>query len=129
VKVRSVIEVSGRLIIPSIDFDKHILEVLPLYLDALRSLEVPPPIVVMLTLEGVNGAVLGLSEEQLMYDPPAPISQSVLELPEIIVEDYGTPQSYQRALRPAFDALWNAGGFAASKHFNDDGVWIGPRKR
>src|SRR5262249_27494505 len=99
------------------------------YFDALRSLEVPPPIVVMLTLEGVSGAVLGVSPEQFIFEPPVPISQSVLELPEIIVEDYGTSQSYERALRPAFDALWNAGGFAASQYFSDEGVWTGPPKR
>jgi hypothetical protein len=129
VKVRLVIERPGHLIIPTIPFDKDILDVVPRYFDALRSLEVPPPIVVMLTLEGVSGAVLGVSPEQFIFEPPVPISQSVLELPEIIVEDYGTSQSYERALRPAFDALWNAGGFAASQYFSDEGVWTGPPKR
>ena len=126
-KIPTVMERQGYTIIPCLDFDRHILEVLPLYLEALRSLDVPPPIVVMLTLEGVHGAVLGVSEEQLLFHRH-PILQSVLELPEIIVEDYGTAQDYQRIVRPAFDALWNAGGFSASQYFNADGVWTGPRQ-
>ena len=118
-------ERDGRRIIPSLDFDKHILEVLPLYIEALRSLDIPPPIVVMLTLMGVNGAVLGI--DRYYADSIPLILQSVLELPEIVIEDYGTPDEYQRAVRPAFDALWNAAGFAASMHFDENGIWRGSR--
>jgi hypothetical protein len=51
------------------------------------------------------------------------IDRAVLELPEILIEQYGTAVEYQRAARPAFDALWNTGGFVRSNHFDDMGRW------
>jgi hypothetical protein len=55
------------------------------------------------------------------------IDRDVLELPEIVVEQYGAPDSYQPALRPAFDALWNTGGYSRSRHFDANGKWKLPR--
>jgi hypothetical protein len=120
-----VVDRDGRAIIPSLSLEQYILDAIPFYLTALRSLEISTPVAVMVTIEGVHGAFLGVSNHQFYFDQPAPISQSVLELPEVVIDDYGTPDDYQRTLRPAFDALWNAGGFPASRHFNADGVWIG----
>lgn len=63
----------------------------------------------MITLQGVRGARLGVYPAPL--DAPPPINRSVLELPEIVIERYGTEVEYQQATRPAFDALWNTAGF------------------
>jgi hypothetical protein len=52
----------------------------------------------------------------------------VLELPEVIIEQYGTLEDYQRTVRPAFDALWNAAGYFGSKHFDAQGRWIAQPK-
>lgn len=125
IKAHAVAELNGRLIIPSVKFGSDVFEILPLYLDALRSLDVPPPLAVMLTFDEIYGAVLGVSNARMAFDPPEPILRSVLELPEVIIEDYGSAEDYQRALRPAFDALWNAGGFSAAEGFDADGVWTG----
>ena len=125
-KVRLTYEEDGEILIPCLAFDKHVLGVLHLYLDALKMLDVAPPLVVMLTLDGVYNAKLGVNN-LTQYDRNPPIMQSVLELPEIVIEDYGSEKDYQRAVRPAFDALWNAGGFAASRHFDENGIWTGPR--
>ena len=114
----------GRLI-PSLDLDRTILEVIPLYLDALKDLDISPPIVVMISLLGVRGAILGVSDSQFNFDEPIPIRRDLLELPEIIFETYGTSEDYTARMRPAFDALWNTAGFAKSKHFNSVGKWVG----
>jgi Schlafen, AlbA_2 len=129
VRVKAIAQYQGHPIIPSVDFDQKILEVLPLYFNALQALDVPPPLVAMLTLDGVRGAILGINANQLAIEVPAPITHSVLELPEVVVESYGTEHDYQRAIRPAFDALWNAGGFQASRYFGADGRWTGPAQR
>jgi hypothetical protein len=129
VRVRAIVEHDdGRRLIPSLDFDRYAIEGLPLYLRALSTLGVPAPLVVMLTLTDTRGAVLGISQEQFIIDPPAPISQPILELPEIVIDDYGSSEDYQRAVRPAFDALWNAGGFSSSRYFDPSGLWIGDRR-
>lgn len=126
VKVRVVTDLeAGHLWIPTLDFDKWIFERLSGYLTALQSLDVPPPIVLMITLQGVRGSRLGVYPRPL--DDLPTINRDVLELPEIIIERYGTDVDYQRAARPAFDALWNAGGFARSKHFDAAGKWSLPK--
>jgi Putative DNA-binding domain len=126
VKVRVVSDLdAGQLWIPTLDFDRWIFERLPNYLSTLQALDVPPPIVLMITLQGVRGARLGV------YPPPIedlpPLDRDVLELPEIVIEQYGTELDYQHAARPAFDALWNTGGFSRSKHFDGTGRWKLPK--
>jgi hypothetical protein len=115
----------GDLWIPTGDFDRYIFEQVPNYLTALQRLDVPPPIVVMITLQGVRGARLGITPRPV--DDLPQIDRDVLELPEVVVEQYGTPESYQPVLRPAFDALWNTGGFTRSRHFDTKGNWKLPR--
>jgi len=82
----------------------------------------------MITLQGVRGARLGVGRAWTTYEDPPMINRSALELPEIMIENYGTPVDYQRAARPAFDALWNTGGYAKSKHFDETGAWKPPSR-
>jgi hypothetical protein len=127
VKVRVVSDLqAGQLWIPTLDFDRWIFEVLPTYLSALRQLEVPSPIALMISLQGVRGARLGVAQNS--FDDPPKIDRDVLELPECVIEQYGTEADYQRAARPAFDALWNTGGYFRSNHFDADGNWKPPRQ-
>jgi hypothetical protein len=127
VKVRVVSDLQpGQLYIPTLDFDRWIFEKIPDYLSALQRLDVPPPIILMITLQGVRGARLGVAPES--FDDPPKIDRDVLELPECVIEQYGADVDYQRAARPAFDALWNTGGFERSKHFDATGKWTPPRR-
>jgi hypothetical protein len=80
----------------------------------------------MITLQGVRGARLGVMPQPL--DDPPKLERDVLELPEAIIERYGTNADYQRAVRPAFDALWNTGGFFRSTHFDATGEWKPPNQ-
>jgi hypothetical protein len=128
VKVRIAMKLEGRLVIPTLDLDKHVFDVLPGYFSALQRLDVQPPIIFMLTLQGVRGACLGVKSSLFSEERP-PIDRAVLELPEIIIERYDTNEAYQRAVRPAFDALWNAGGFSRSKYFDENGRWNPDRLR
>jgi hypothetical protein len=126
VKVRVVTDDDqGNLWIPTGDFDRWIFEQVPNYLATLQELDVPPPIVVMITLEGVRGARLAIFPRPIEDLPK--IDRDILQLPEVVVEQYGSAESYQPALRPAFDALWNTGGYARSKHFDVNGKWKLPR--
>jgi hypothetical protein len=81
VKVRVVTDLDpGYLWIPTLDFDRWIFERLANYLSALQTLDVPPPIILMITVQGVRGARLGVR--------PRPIE----DLPLI-----------DRVLRPGFE--------------------------
>lgn len=121
VMVRAAKEHEGKLVIPALGNAKYIIEVLPGYLKALQRLDVPPPVVFMLTFQGIRGARLGVS--RWSFDETPSIDRAVLELPEVLIEQYGTDAEYQRAVRPAFDALWNAGGFSRSTLYDESGNW------
>jgi len=55
-----------------------------------------------------------------------PFDRNVIYLPECIIEEYGDDASYHRAIKPAFDALWNAVGYSESQFFDDNtGLWNG----
>jgi hypothetical protein len=124
VRIRMLAEREGGvLVIPSLAFDKYIFEVLPMYMTALRDLNVPPPITIMITLQGVRGARLGVKRD--WFDDPPALDRAVLELPEVVVERYGTEEEYQKAVRPAFDALWNSAGYPCSRYFDSDDRWVG----
>jgi hypothetical protein len=73
----------------------------------------------------------GVDTSQLVLpSSEASVIFELLELPEVIIEDFGLDGDYQKVLRPSLDARWNAGGFLKSVHFSDDGLWIGrgPRR-
>ncbi|MGH6862523.1 MAG: AlbA family DNA-binding domain-containing protein [Phyllobacterium sp.] len=104
---------------------REIAEVLPSYFEGLRELDVPAPIVVMISYEGVAGARLGIELDPLSDASemePLPPADPLL-LPEVIVDDYGSRGDYLRALSPIFDALWNAAGFARCSLYDAERNW------
>jgi hypothetical protein len=118
----------GRRLIPGLAIERYLFEVLSLYVIGLRDISVPPPLILMFTLEGVQGVAYVVRQNPWEdYEPPLP--EDILALPECILEDYGTEVDHHRAVRPAFDALWNAIGFARSQFFNGEGRWIGDGRR
>jgi hypothetical protein len=121
-------EGDGRRVLRCGDFAEFLSGSVPRYLDGLRKLDVPSPLLVMVTLTGMERSVLSV-RSGWGFDDHVSIRQSTLELPEIVVDDYGTREKYQRTLRPTFDALWNAGGFAQSECFAEDGSWQGLPRR
>jgi hypothetical protein len=112
-----------RTIIASIDLERKFFEVISSYMNGLRNIGVSPPIVSMITLEGVKGAYYAVRNRLTDADPP--IDRDVLALPECVIDDYGTDVSYHRAARPAFDALWNAAGHSSAEFFDATGLWVG----
>jgi hypothetical protein len=112
---------AGRKLIPGLALERHIFDAFPGYLHGLRAIGVPPPLIVMFTLEGVNGAVYAVSQD----DPERILDRSLLCLPECVINEYATDIEYHRAVKPAFDALWNAAGFVSARTFSADGQWIG----
>ena len=107
---------------------RELVDVLPDYLEGLQGLDVPTPIVVMISYQGVAGAKLGTHSKFLLdadeTEPFPPVDP--LLLPEVIVDDYGSRQDYAQVLRPVFDALWNAAGFPRCPYYDADGNWRPP---
>jgi hypothetical protein len=118
-------DIDGNLIISRPKLEKDVFEWLSQYIDGLRDIRVPPPLIIMFTLEGVKGAYY---TESRLVENELPLPDDVLFLPECILEDYGTVLEYHKAVRPAFDALWNAIGYSKAQFFNVDGLWVGPQR-
>ena len=107
--------------------ERYIFERYESYINGLKDLGVPSPLIIMLTLEGVKGINYAVISNT-WGDPRPALPDDILFLPECFLENYGTKQEYHKAIRPAFDALWNAIGFSESQFFNDDGIWVGEQR-
>jgi hypothetical protein len=91
------------------------------YLEALRGLGVATPLALMITLTGVLGARYMIRDR--LEDYPPPFAYDMMTLPECLLEDYGEEVDRHRAIRPAFDALWNAAGYDRAQSFDGEGRW------
>lgn len=118
----------GRRAIPGIALERYVFEVLPDYIRGLRDIGTPPPLVVMFTLEGVEGATY-MVRQYHSRDPEPVIERSLLCLPECVINEYGTQADYHRAVKPVFDALWNTAGYSSAQSFSAEGQWIGDQQR
>lgn len=110
-----------------IGFERAICEATERYLRVQSKLELPLPIFVLITLIGVKGLRLILNDWFTMrgLDEQIKIDRDLLQLPEVLVEDYNVKIS--RVLRPTFDALWQACGLEQSFNYDDQGNWNPPK--
>jgi hypothetical protein len=51
------------------------------------------------------------------------MDRDVLSLPDLLIDNYSVEPS--TALRPAFDVLWQAGGWPQCMDYDEQGKWIG----
>lgn len=90
------------------------------YVSVLRLVGCQPPVLVMISLLGVNGYCLaGTLGSIMLRAPSVGIDRADLVLPEIMIEKLGEPTA--PALQPAFDAIWNACGFPNAPAFDEQG--------
>lgn len=109
----------GRRAIPSIYYEKLLLDYFPLCVEIFQSLGVGAPIVVALTLTDVKGFVMGVHNSYVGGGHG--IDRDSLLLPETIVTDFSISPS--KILKPLFDLIWNACGFPTSRNFDANGDW------
>lgn len=75
----------------------------------------------MFTLTGVKGASIPTASH--FVNGGSEIDRDVLLLPESVIDDLTTDAT--QFLRPLFDLVWNAAGFARSYNFDEGGKWVG----
>jgi hypothetical protein len=114
----------GRKIVSPSGIEASIMKRIIIYIDAMRLLEVSPPIVMMVNLMRVRGVSVEIGDRFLLLDSPIPINREVLDLPEVLFEDFGSSAEYEALMRPIFNALWNSAGIAKSPNFDENGRWI-----
>jgi hypothetical protein len=110
-------------IIPSIAWEKYILEGFPTYLEAMQTLQLPPPYVVSLALLNVRGFTM-YTDHRYCHGS-APIDRDHLLTDDILIES--TKDSPGKILRPLFDQIWNGCGWPRSLNYGPDGEWAAHR--
>ncbi len=89
------------------------------FLGLMETLGTTPPILILVTVLGTQGRVILTPGDR--YEPEHSVDRGTLPLPEIVVNGFDVDTS--QALRPMFDALWQAGGYPRSPNYDADGVW------
>ena len=113
----------GKLFIPSILYEKELIDSLSNYLSTLETLNVEPPIFIFLTLLGVKGYRMGVDQSRIFITEHHVIDRDILSLPEVVIENYEVLA--EAILKPCFDSIWNACGFPKSLNYDEDGKWVG----
>ena len=96
---------------------KHVEE----YLRIQQEMNVQTPVLVMLTLSGVNG--LPLIPPPNTPRPPNRFDRDLIFLPECVIDDFDA--SVATRLKDTFDALYQAAGSPRSPNYDLEGKWIG----
>jgi len=110
----------GQLIIPSVGYERELIKSFTKYLSVFKILSVEPPIFVFLTLLGVKGYSMAVSD-RFPFAKSHTIDRDILPSPEIIIESYDVNAA--KELKPCFDSIWNACGFPRDLYYNDADEW------
>jgi hypothetical protein len=111
-----------KLQIPSIAYERALIEVLTKYLSLLKTLIVELPIFMFLTLLQVKGYSMSVDRSRFSFDGVHAIDRDVVLLPEIVIESYDVKA--ECILRICFDSIWNACGLPRSFNYDDTGEWV-----
>jgi hypothetical protein len=115
-------DVRANMVLLATELEYQIAERLENYMTALSNAGISPPMFVFLSGIRMHGTIVAGHRPNAAQPP---LRKSDLSFPAITLEAYGMKKDYCRALKPIFDAVWNAAGYAASENYGPDGNWIG----
>lgn len=103
-------------------YEKELLKSMPIYLSALKELNVNLPIFISLTVTGVKGFKMAYNDYNEDEHGGEQIDRDILMLPEDVIENFDIDE--KKILRPMFDSIWIACGYEKSANFDEQGNWI-----
>lgn len=113
----------GESSLRDLDAERWFVDCIELNLRLLRDVEVQHPVFAACSLVGVRNFKMDIPERELPrgIGPSTGLRTEVLVLPAIRLEtaDLDVPT----AMRPAFDVMWQAFGWPASRNYTEDGKW------
>lgn len=118
-------EPDGRHSIPTGLIEEELIDGVNEFVRAQRDLGVNPPLAITVSLLGVKGYVLAVNRAAAYGHREIAIDRDVLLIPDVVVESLEFDAT--TILRPVFDAIWNAGGWAHSLNYDAQGARI-PRR-
>jgi len=110
--------------IPTTTFEEGVSGALNRYLEHLRAWGLSGPLLIMLSLLNVRGLCL-IRDLPEWADEAVPIDRDHLVIPEIWLDELPVLNWIEsaRVLRPAFDVVWQSGGWPRSLSFDEAGEW------
>jgi hypothetical protein len=111
---------------PEIRLSEHLI----LSLTLQKTLGVEPPLAVIVSITGLGQYTLerGWVGDALAKAHSRHAPRNTLLFPEIIIESYAVEaNNVGDVLKPVFDVLWNAAGFARAASYDNDGHWVGQK--
>jgi hypothetical protein len=112
----------GERIIPSIAYEKELLNALPRFLSIQKEVGVDPPLFIMLSLVGVKSYTMAVDRFRFLGYDSHPVGRDTLQVPEVVIERFDIDPA--EVMKPIFDAVWNATGFPRSMNYDDSGKWV-----
>jgi hypothetical protein len=103
-------------------YEERLIEALRAYLELGEQLGVAPPVALMVSLVGVKGYRMGLPPDysQAMFGG---IDREMVVGSEVVIDSMSADPI--QVLRPCFDLIWNACGYARSANYTANGQWKG----
>jgi hypothetical protein len=108
---------NGEKLLLAADYERILLQCFPQLMDGFRQVGVQPPLWGFLTITEVKGATIPV--ERGFREEYRDIDRDTLMLPEFVIDDLCTDAI--NLMRPVFDLVWNASGFARSFNFDTKG--------
>ncbi len=102
--------------------EAQVIAALQRYQNFWQTIGVTPPILIGLTISGVNGWKV-LQNPYGFSDLDEVIDRDVISPPDVVLSDFASPPDVE--LRPLFDVVWNGGGWRGSPNYRD-GRWVPP---
>ncbi len=102
-------------------FEQQILTVLPNYLELYEKLDIEPPIYLFISFIGIKE--FGLAVNSLHSRRLQMAERDEILIPEGIINSLDIVP--EKILRPSFDMVWNAFGYARSFNYDENGNWVG----
>jgi hypothetical protein len=104
------------------DYEYVLVVQLRAILSMLKQLEVDLPLTVLVSVLNTKGVQIIPYENRPSYSQGnKPIDRDKLIIPPVLFESFN--QKPEAILRPVFDAIWNASGWAGSINYTEKGEW------
>jgi hypothetical protein len=114
-----------KKVIPSVEFEKWLIQALESYLQAQRELGIAPPVYLFLGFAKAGQYRFAVNPAKFFPSGPRSggrLDRDDIELGETVIEDL--TEKPATILHPLIDQVWQAFGFERSYNFNDNGEWI-----
>lgn len=112
----------GRVLLASRSYEEHLIALLGNFRGELDRLDINGECAVMLSLLRADEVKLGVQSDWGFDDPHQTLfDRKILVLPDIVARSEVSPE---KAMKPAFDLMWQAAGFVGSRNYNNVGEWV-----